>query len=290
MARVLVTGATGFLGRSLLPQLQGHDVFALRRSASGDENGISWISADLSDPLKPETLPEKIDAVIHLAQSPEYRNLPDGAPHVFRVNTAATAELLEYARKAGADHFLYASTGSVYEPFKGSMREDEAVFPTNFYPASKLAGEAVCRGYASHFAVTLARIFFLYGPGQEQMLIARLVDGVLNGSPATLPENGPGIALTPTYVDDCARFFVEAMARKADGIINVAGPKAATIEDIIRAAEAAAGKDAVIQRSGQQPDLKMTPPAEKFHAMCPADSLVPLSEGIRRTVEAARKG
>ncbi|WP_421790304.1 NAD-dependent epimerase/dehydratase family protein [Hyphobacterium sp.] len=272
-----------------MPQLRGHEVFALRRSGSGESDGINWISADLSEPLKPETLPEKIDAVIHLAQSPEYRNLPDGAPHVFRVNTASTAELLEYARKASAEHFLYASTGSVYEPFTGSMLEDQLVSPKNFYPASKLAGEAVCRGYNDHFAVALARIFFLYGPGQEQMLIARLVEGVLNGVPATLPEDGPGISLTPTYVDDCGRFFVEALAQKTDGIVNVAGPQPATIEDIIRTVESAAGKQAVIQRSGKQPGLEMTPPADKFHAMCRKDSLVTLSEGIRRTVDAARQ-
>ena len=141
MARVLVTGGTGFLGKALLPQLQGHDIFALRRSPSGEENGISWIQADLGEPVNTAALPGKIDAVIHLAQSPEYRNLPDGAPHVFRVNTAATAELLEYVRHAGAEQFLYASTGSIYEPFKGSMLETEPVAPKNFYPASKLAGE-----------------------------------------------------------------------------------------------------------------------------------------------------
>lgn len=287
MARVLVTGGTGFLGKALLPQLQGHEIFALRRSASAEENGISWIEADLGEPVNTASLPEKIDAVIHLAQSPEYRNLPDGAPHVFRVNTASTAELLDYARKAGAEHFLFASTGSVYEPFKGNMREDQLVEPKNFYPASKLAGEAVCRGYADHFAVTLARIFFLYGPGQTQMLIARLVDGVINGTEATIPEDGPGIALTPTYVDDCARFFVEAMKQKTTGIVNVAGPEEATILDILRAAEAATGKAANIKRSGTQPDLKMTPPADRFFELCPRDTLVSLQDGIRRTAEAA---
>src|SRR5262249_22562463 len=105
--RVLVTGATGLIGSALVERLaRSSEVFALGRTSGLELEGVDWIRGDLSEPLDPATLPAKVDAVAHLAQSERYRDFPEGALDLFAVNVQSTAALLEYARGAGASAFV----------------------------------------------------------------------------------------------------------------------------------------------------------------------------------------
>src|SRR5689334_15070201 len=139
---ILVTGATGFLGQAILPLLaQRDDVVALQRpgSEAPDGNGVRWIAQDLTAPLTGD-LPDRIDAVFHLAQSRRYREFPDGAVDVMEVNTMATTRLLDYCRRAGGETFVYASSGAVNGAGPKPISEDDAPAPPNLYGVSKLAG------------------------------------------------------------------------------------------------------------------------------------------------------
>src|ERR1700688_1883265 len=113
--RILVTGATGFLGRHLLPLMNGHEIFALARhpaSSSMDGPWVNWIEADLSREVDVHRLPSKMDAIIHLAQSSRFRDFPGGAGDVFAVNVAAPSALMQWAVTAGVSRAVFASTGT----------------------------------------------------------------------------------------------------------------------------------------------------------------------------------
>src|SRR5689334_14237315 len=115
--KLLVTGAHGFIGNHLIRELQNrHEVFALARklppqSTSGPTR---WIEQDLNRPLDYARLPQRVDAIIHLAQSEFYKQFPERADDIFNVNTNSTFQLLEYGRKSGAEHFVFTSTVGVY--------------------------------------------------------------------------------------------------------------------------------------------------------------------------------
>src|SRR4051794_36837058 len=108
--RMVVTGATGFLGGHLLPRLvERGDVFAVHRAKTPPARieGVSWIETDLArDSL--DALPDRVDAILHLAHSRHYRELPDQIRDVFDVNVGATIRLLEYGRRAGCGVFVLA--------------------------------------------------------------------------------------------------------------------------------------------------------------------------------------
>jgi len=128
---VLVTGGGGFLGTALLPRLVARgEVIALRRPGTqpSQVDGVRWVVQDLAAPLSAD-LPERIDAVIHLAQSRRYREFPDGAIDVYEVNAGATVRLLEYCSRAGAASFTYASSGAVYAPGPEPVNEADAPQP-----------------------------------------------------------------------------------------------------------------------------------------------------------------
>ena len=236
MSRLLITGATGFIGRNLLPVLsRRHEVFAIARHvppATGNTR-VRWIEHDLSRPLDRAGLPAKIDAVIHLAQSRHYREFPQRADDIFRINVQSTVELLDYARHAGAQRFLYASSGGVYGHSDEQLVESHPVNPLNFYLSTKYAAELMVANYRHLFHTIVFRFFFVYGPGQTGMLIASLLDRVRRGETITIDGN-PGMRINPTYIDDAVQVVEPALALDRSELFNVSGDETVTITELVR--------------------------------------------------------
>jgi UDP-glucose 4-epimerase len=282
-----VTGGSGFLGRRLLPLLAGHEVVALTRGkhvglpAAGH---VTWLPMDLSRGLDSAALPAKCDGIIHLAQSDLYRDFPSGAADVVRVNVEVPAALMRWAIDAGVSRAVFASTGTVYEPFTGPLREDAAVSPTGLYGASKLAAEALTLAYQSKLAVAQLRVFFLYGPGQTNMMISRLIDNVRNGATLTLPREGDGLEFAPTYVDDTARVFVEACEQSWRGVWNVASPHAITFGALARTIGAAVGRAPVLQRTDSAAPPRMVPDLTKLATRVQLAGFRDAAHGIAQAV------
>jgi UDP-glucose 4-epimerase len=237
---ILVTGATGFLGRHTCRVLarNGHRIFAVLRPGKEPPSELStlvteWVTWDMARP-QDLTLPKGVQTLVHLAQSVHYREFPSGAQDMFGVNVAATFALLEAARRGGVSHFVYASSGGIYGSNGSHMSESERIIvdpKIGFYLTTKMIGELVTNNYAGFFSTALLRIFFAYGPGQQpDRLVPRLITNVMNGKPVTL-RGRDGLAINPIYVDDAA----EVVARLAEGafekplILNVAGLEAVSL-------------------------------------------------------------
>ena len=259
MSRILLTGSTGFIGRNLLRVLQqGHEVYALARStpAHGAESRVHWIEQDLAERLDVRRFPERIDAVIHLAQSKHYREFPERADDIFRVNVQSTAELLEYARRAGAQRFLLASSGGVYGNSAERFLETDPVSPLNFYLSSKYASELLVANYKQFFHTIVFRFFFVYGPGQRDMLIPRLLQRVRQGEAVTIDGN-PGLRTNPVYIDDAISVFEPSLRLESSDLFNVAGNDVVSLTDLVQMCGAVVNRPPVIQyrETQQQGDL-----------------------------------
>jgi nucleoside-diphosphate-sugar epimerase len=113
---VVITGANGLLGRRLVAMLApSHAVWAVVHSMPNDPiPGPNYCVIDFSRDWETADLPDRPDSIIHLAQSANFRNVPERALDVFQVNIASTARLLDYAWRVGAERFVYASSGGIY--------------------------------------------------------------------------------------------------------------------------------------------------------------------------------
>ncbi len=249
--RVLVTGATGFLGSRVARLLAGrHEVFATTRGKPvGD--GLVPLVADLSQPLRAQAWP-RVDAIVHLAQASNYSEFPSGANDVFAVAATATQMLLDYAIRTEAKRFVYASTGGLYAPSSRPLTETDPVEiapgPLAHYFACKRAGELLLASYAGVLDVTSMRIFFCYGPGQsEHMLIPRLTRSILAGRAFPL-QGERGLRLNPIFVDDAAAIVTRLVERSAPETVNMAGSHVVTLEDIGRLLGRSLGKQPIFQR------------------------------------------
>ncbi len=173
--KILVTGATGFLGSRLVAELvrSGHQVCALARSSFAEaaviRAGACPVLGDLDD-LSELRLPT-VDAVIHAAA--HFRLAGPRAPY-FRTNVAGTKTLLQVARAAGAASFVYVSAGAVIMDRRGSpirnLDETAPTFTNSFsaYIASKSQGEAaVLAANAPGFRTVALRPPGIWGPGDQ---------------------------------------------------------------------------------------------------------------------------
>jgi nucleoside-diphosphate-sugar epimerase len=254
---ILLTGATGLLGRELLGRLVArHEVHVIgRRVPARAVPGVHYHLIDLGTDWNARRLPARADRVIHLAQSTHFRDVPARALDVFQVNVATTAKLLDYSLRAGARQFLYASSGGVYGAGNQAFHENSPIVPPGqlgYYLGSKLSGEVLVQSYVPHLQALVLRFFFIYGPGQNRgMLIPRLIDNVRAGRPVLL-QGSEGIRINPIHVSDAAQAVVRALETAGSATFNIAGSQILSIRTIAEMIGTAVGKVPVYEASAAE--------------------------------------
>lgn len=246
MARVLVTGATGFLGAALVRHLARTGVEAIANGRDVARLDLlpvppqARIALDLAAPL-PETDSRfsGVTTIVHCAAL----SSPWGRYSSFHAaNVTATAALVALARRIGVAHFVLVSTPSVYFRFAdqiGISEQTPLPAPVNAYARTKgLAEGCVAQ---SGLPFTIIRPRGIYGAG-DTGLLPRLLRAAQNGA---LPLLRQGQAVTDiTHVDDvvaaiCA--VLDQPARSLGKTFNVSGGEALRLTQIIDAACAANG-------------------------------------------------
>jgi UDP-glucose 4-epimerase len=281
--RIVVTGASGFIGRRVCPRLSAHhEVFGVTRGSAAP-HGYVPIRADLAAPVCIDEWPEHVDAVVHLAQSARHREFPEGAADMTAVNVLATASLVEYARRAGATVFVLASTGNVYTPGPAPVAEDDPVAPRTFYAATKAAAENLVRPFGEMMRVCTLRLFYPYGPGQENRLIPSLLERIGSGRPVSLAGSGDGMLLTPTYVDDIADVMAAAIVdSRFAGVFNVSAPDVISLRGIGEAIGSALGRRVTFENTGGSEPLPLLPSVDRLRTVYSLGRFTSFEMGLAR--------
>ncbi|MGC5076662.1 NAD-dependent epimerase/dehydratase family protein [Agrococcus sp. DT81.2] len=211
--KVLVTGASGFLGRAVAAELvaAGHEVRTLQRRPS-QVPGVTDALGSLTDPAAVAHAVAGVEGVVHLAAKVSLA----GDPAEFRtVNVEGTRSLLEAAEQAGVSRFVQVSSPSVAHV--GASLTGVGAEPASpehargDYARTKAEAEllALARDSA-RMRVIAVRPHIVWGPGDTQ-LIERVVDRARRGR---LPLLDGGTALIDTtYVDNAATGIVAALHR-----------------------------------------------------------------------------
>lgn len=255
---IVVTGANGLLGRRVVAELsQSNDVLALVHRMPVDPiPGARYLPIDFGEPWDIGVLPERADAIIHLAQSAHFRDVPARALEVFQVNIASTARLLDFAWRAGTERFVYASSGGIYSGGVQTFVETSPVTRPDtlgYYLGSKVSCEALASSYSRFMNIMVLRFFFIYGQGQNRtMLIPRLIDNIRSGQPITI-QGENGLRLNPIHVSDACAAVVSALSSPNCGIYNVAGPQILALRELCNEIGALVGKGAIFETLPGQP-------------------------------------
>lgn len=164
--RVLVTGATGFLGAYMTKELKdhGHEVFGTYRKGSDTSRlesiGVPLRKFDLTDAKGMKEAVGGMDAVVHLAA---YYTFTGKKETYQRLNVDATSDLLDACSSEGVGRFIYCSSTEAMGPTEGVADEDSSVRPQYDYGRSKVQAERLVRDHA--IPGTIIRPSGVYGPG-----------------------------------------------------------------------------------------------------------------------------
>jgi UDP-glucose 4-epimerase len=286
---ILLTGATGFIGSHLRRAFTSeHKLFALtRHNPMPDEGELIWLTGDLSRTEISCLLPTKMDAIVYLAQSGAYRQFPERAEDIFKVNVLGAMTLLNYARRAGTHTFIFASSANVYRQSDQRISEEFVVEPRSFYAKTKRMAEMLIESYSEFFNCIVLRLFTVYGPGQKEMLIPNLVERVRKGQLLQV-QGRQGLKVSPVYVDDVnyiiQKFLEHERFSRGFEIFNIGGDELLGIHEL----------GLIIGKTfGVTPHFDFLPGDEplgwiadnsKLKARLKWDSFTPFADGIRQMV------
>lgn len=224
--RILVTGATGFLGRAVVALAAKRNlvVRATGRSSKPRDFKVEYIQADLlNDDL--DGLLDGVSTVLHIAGLAHVFDKSQGEEQFFAVNADATERLAEAARAAGVRHFVLASSVAVYGGnVNGPCDEKSTCNPISAYARSKLEGEQLATQVANEqMSLTILRLATLYGPGDPGN-VARLMSSIDRGKFIWIGSGKNQKSLV--YRDDAARACLEAALSAHDSVqtYNVSAP------------------------------------------------------------------
>jgi nucleoside-diphosphate-sugar epimerase len=258
LTRILLTGATGFIGKALVRRLldNGHEVVALSRGshlvAAAETMSFDLLNASTAE------LGSALDGreITHCIHTAWYTNHSDYLTHEFNRSWVEASLRLEQAfRRCGGQRFVALGTLQEYDPSDGICVEYQTPLrPDTFYARCKLELFERLAERGDDFA--WPRIFFTYGPGDRA---GRLVQGMVerfSRGEAVGPKCG-GLRRDYIHVDDLAGQLVRIALSSVQGAINTGTGEAPSLSEIFSAGALAFGRvDLALKNDetgGQQP-------------------------------------
>ncbi len=232
MSRVLLTGATGFVGPNTLAALarEGNEVHAVARRRGRDVPGVIWHEADLLagceivGEIEPETL-------VHLAWYAEHGKFWCSPENVRWVE--ASLALLRAFAACGGRRAVIAGTCAEYEWSQAVYREDAPTHPRTLYGACKHGLHVVARAWAEQAGVALAwaRLFFMYGPGEAPgRLVPSVASALLRGEPAAMTR---GAQIRDfLHVADAGAAIGALASSELEGPVNLASGEGVAVREL----------------------------------------------------------
>ncbi|MDP3645526.1 MAG: NAD(P)-dependent oxidoreductase [bacterium] len=292
--RVLVTGATGFIGRhSLSPLLdRGFEVHAVYKNKPLEEKNIHWHHADLLDETSVKQLCNEVQAthLLHFAWYVSPKDYKTSSENQKWID--ASIKLLRSFKENGGTRAVLAGTGMEYDwtIAQDYLSENTSPLkPATLYGMAKNDARIASEEFARKNNLSLAwgRIFLLYGPNESPTrLVPYVINALLSEQPA-LCTSGEQIR-DILYVQDVADAFVAVLNSDVTGTINIGSGKPIALKDVIYAiADIIGGRDLVRLGAKESPDdsPRLVFDVTRLKKEVGWRSQVTIEEGLRTTIE-----
>lgn len=246
MPKVLITGASGFVGNNLARFLlgQGHEVHLILRETHSDwrlKDIRKHVPAHTTDLRDRDGVRRTVKDVrprwmFHLAAHGAYPFQTD-AETIYQTNLMGTVNLVQASLEAGVEVFINTGSSSEYGFKDHAPQETEVLNPNSHYAAAKAAATLFC-GYtarANRVRIPTLRLYSVYGPYEEPTRLMPTI--ILRGMEGRLPPLvNPDISRDFVYVDDVVRAYLLAATvtnQQPDAIYNVGTGRQTSIRTVV---------------------------------------------------------
>lgn len=256
MKKILITGATSFLGSHLLKKLQGLKIDVLATSNHSDVTR-KIIKMDLTNSIEVKNTIDtfKPYVVVHIGALVDLSRDFIVSKNCIDINTIGTMNLLESV-KSYKPLFIYISSEEVYGDTPIPFNEDQLTSPPSPYAISKLSGENFSQWYGKEysFSVVVLRLGTLYGPNQPKYkYFNTIIRNALKHEP--IPCNSGEKKRDYLYIEDGVNLIVNVLNITSDqysqlknnNIINVTGGKSYSLLYVIETIKKLINSTSVVQ-------------------------------------------
>jgi UDP-glucose 4-epimerase len=304
---IVITGGAGFIGANLVREFLNAgdtvtvlDDFSTGHRANLEGCDVTMVEGSILDPKALDRAFDGAEAVVHLAARPSVpRSIQDPlASH--HANATGTLEVLEAARRSNNPHVIVASSSSVYGANPVIPKSEDLVpMPVSPYAVSKLATESYALSYGACFGLSVVpfRFFNVYGPFQRAghayaAVIPAFVAAALAGEP--LPIHGDGHQTRDfTFVGSMAVVLCAASRGSvtSDRPVNLAfGTRASLLEVVAELEKILERPLETVHLEPRLGDVRDSQADDtRLRALFPSTVPIPLSEGLRSTVDWYRR-
>lgn len=261
MARVLVTGGTGFIGSHLVRRLLAdqHEVSVLTRAAADPDRvarvpgPATLVEGDVRDPGAIRRTLDTVapDWVFHAAGAVMAGGQAASAREIAEVNLFGTVHLLDELCSRDLEACVLIGDAFEYGPRNGQVSERMTCAPTTLDGVAKLGASLYSQQLAhdADLPVVVVRLFSVYGVGDSpRRLVPQVVERALDGRPILLTR--PHIIRDYVFIDDVMELLIAvapAAGRLRGAIVNGGSGRAVTLRDIVDTVLRTTGSASVAQ-------------------------------------------
>lgn len=287
--RVLLTGSSGFIGRTLAAYLrgQGCEVAGFDLHKEADFVG----SLSLANPIFEAVAEFEPHTVIHLGGLSHTGDAAKEPDRYFSTNVAGTMHVLEACRVRNA-RLVFVGSGDEYGA--GEPDEFAPLRPANIYAATKAAASQMVGGYINTFGLKacIVRLANVYGPNQgNEKFISLVIDRVQRGQQVTLHNDGKAMR-DWLYIGDACRGFHNVLRRDEwQTVYNFAGFEEASVGDVAQMIcdELGHGHQHLVRVEGGAQSNRVRMKAAKTTLALDYKPNVPLRAGLRHIVNLVKE-
>lgn len=290
VSRVVVSGASGFIGQAVVPKLLSRGVQVLAISTRPSMLSMAWgiEAVDIETVYEKEQV-SKIrlfdpEVFLHMGWS----GLPDYSIDACLDNLADSVKLIQLAISLGVERIVSSGSCWEYGDLKGQLSDAQSPKPLSFFARTKdnlrMILESVSK--ESNVQTRWARIFYAYGPGQrEQSLIPITIKSWRDGAAPVLRDTKSSIDLV--HVEDVAEALVLlTLSQGPSGVFNIGSGSAVRVSEVVESVRSAI--------AGELTSLKVLQSTDELAAWADISSIstnfgwapkVQLADGIRSVVQ-----
>lgn len=286
--RILLTGATGFIGSHILELLLKNDIEVLSVTRShAKELPCTTVIADLCDASSIPVLKEAAagcDVVIHMAATlPDQSNPTQSAEEMILANVDSTKHLLE-SLPSTIRHIILGSSIDIYGPPQFlPVTEEHPLNPVTAYARSKAETESITDTFCKEHAIplTILRFTQIFGPREKPIkAIPLFIREVANGRAPTLFGDGSD-KRDYLYVSDAAEATLAAIQKQTAGIMTIASGRSSTLKETLETIIRISGKDLVpVYKERQKEKIDITLDVSRAKEILGFEAKTTLEEGL----------